>query len=208
MPKLTPPAFLLHILLITNHAISQKLTTRDYSFTYRVFEMNSAGNNPTTISPFLKNPSAYQDFLKTVNYNSLYGNPGVQQLHTFYLTVEWKVDSAVTQFWKKHTLQAGLQFTGRISQEAGALAYESWYSSTDPVLHNYNYSLTKNQQFLGAHMGINRRLNLSKRLKLFYGLHAQGSFAIAHFYQQRWDSGTFVPGRGWETRTTHLPHLK
>jgi hypothetical protein len=208
MLKLTRTNFFFFFLLITNHVIGQKLQIQNYCITYCLFEMNSVGNNPTTIPELLKDRYSYQNFLSTTNYNSLYGNPGVQQVHTFYFTAEWKVDSPLSLFWKKHTLQAGLLVTNRIAQSAGAVANQRFSYSPDTVLHEDKYSLFKNQQFLGGQVGLNRRYNISKKLQLFSGLHLQGSFAVVHHYQQQLDSSTFAPSRGWTSSTSQLPHLK
>lgn len=208
MPKLTGAKILILLLLITNSAIGQRLQIKNYGVAYRVFEMNSVGNNPTTISELLKDPVSYQNFLNTINYNSLYGNPGIQQLHTFYFTVEWKVDSPLSLFWKKHTIQAGLLITNRVVQEAGAVARQGFSYSPDTVRYEDKYSLLKKQQFLGGQVGINRRFNISKKLQFFSGLHVQGSFAIVHHYQQQLDSSTYAPGRGWNIVTTRMPNLK
>jgi hypothetical protein len=208
MPKLTGTNVLFLFLLITNPVIGQKLQINNYSISYRLFEMNSVGNNPTTIPALLKDRYSYQNFLSTTNYNILYGNPGVQQLHTIYFTAEWKVDSSLSLFWKKHTLQAGLLITNKIAQSAGAVANERFSYSPDTVLHEDRYSLLKNQQFLGGQIGLNRRYHISKKFQLFSGLHLQGSFAVVHHYEQQLDSITFAPTRGWTSNTSRLPHLK
>jgi len=198
---------LLLFLIVTNKSNSQKPGIKNFSIGYRVFEINPAGNNPITIAPLLKDPVAYQNFLSTINYNNLYGNPGIQQFHTFYLNTELQVDSAVSRFWKKHTLQAGIHFTNHLTQSTGALADQHYTYSPDTVLHDNRYSLMKNQQFFGGQTGINRRLNISKKLKAILGLHVQGSFAIMHYYQQQWDSSTHSSSQGSKTQTTSLPDL-
>src|SRR5688572_11601970 len=199
---------LLLFLIVTNRANSQTMAVKNFSIGYKVFEISPVGNNPITVAPLLKDPVAYQNFLKTINHNNLYGNPAIQQLHTFYLNAEWQVDSPVSRFWKKHTLQAGLHFTDKLTQSAGALADQYFTYLPDTVRHDYQYSLVKNQQFFGGQAGINRRINISKKLKAIVGLHVQGSVAIVHYYQQQWDSSTFSSGPGLKTQTNALPDLK
>jgi hypothetical protein len=98
--------------------------------------------------------------------------------------------------------------TTRIRQGAGAIGNESFPIPPDNVKIQNLYSLTKNQQFLGANFGLNRRFKISNSLSFLTGLHAQGSFAITHYYQQRWDSSTFTPTSGLSTKTTTMPELK
>jgi len=199
---------LLFFVLVTHKATSQKPGIKNFSIGCRIFELNSVGNNPTTIAPQLKNPVAYQNFLSTINYNNLYGNPGIQQLHTFYLSTELQVDSPVARFWKKHTLQAGIHVTSKLTKSAGSLADQHYTYLPDTVMHDNRYSVSKNQQFFGGQAGINRRFNISKRLKAVAGLHIQGSFAIVHYYQQQWDSSTYSPSNGWKTHVTLLPNIQ
>lgn len=198
--------FLISVLSISVKAQEWKI--KSYNLGYRIFEVNAVGNNPTTIAPLLKEPVAYQRYLNAIVYNSLYGNPEVLQLHTLYINAEWQKDNALLRFWKKYTLQAGLLLTTRIRQDAGAIGEERYLSSSDTVRHRNMYSLTKSQQFFGANAGVNRRFPISKKLKFLIGLHAQGSFAIVHNYQQRWDSSTYTPSGGWNTKTTQLSDLK
>jgi hypothetical protein len=75
-------------------------------------------------------------------------------------------------------------------------------------MHDNRYSLVKNQQFFGGQVGINRRLNISSRLKAIIGLHIQGSIALVHYYQQQWDSSTYSSSQGGKTHTTSLPDLQ
>ena len=198
---------LLFSLIVSYTANSQKIEIKNFSIGYRVFEISPVGNNPITIVPLLKDPVAYQNFLRTINYNNLYGNPGIQQLHTFYISTELQVDSPVSRFWKKHTLQTGIHFTAPLVQSAGALADQHYTYLPDTVLHDNQYSLVKNQQFFGAQAGINRRFNISKKLKAVAGLQVQGSVAIVHYYQQQWDSSTYSSNQGLKTHVSSLPNL-
>jgi hypothetical protein len=186
---------------------AQKWTIKNYKLGYRIFELSSVGNNPLTVTPLLKDPVSYQQYLNTIDYNSLYGNPEILKLHTLYLNGEWKKDSTLSRFWKKSTIQAGLLLTTRIRQDAGAIGDESYTLPPNYVYTKNLYVLTKNQQFLGANFGLNRLFTISKRFSFMTGLHAQGSFAITHYYQQRWDSSTYTSASGWITKTTTMPEL-
>jgi hypothetical protein len=187
---------------------AQEWKIKSYNLGYRIFEVNSVGNNPNTIAPLLKEPAEYLNYLSTIKSTSLYGNPGVLQLHTFYVNAEWQKNNSLLRFWKKYTLQMGILVTTKINQDAGAIGDESYPSATDTVRRRNMYSLRKNQQFIGTNVGVNRRFAISNKLKFLTGLHLQGSFAIVHNYQQRWDSSTFYSGGEWKTKTTQLPDLK
>jgi hypothetical protein len=194
--------------VLSNAVNAQQWRIKSYNTGYRIFEISAVGNNPITIIPLLKDPVAYESFLNTITINSLSGNPEITPYKTFYINAEFKKDSALSRFWEKHSLQGGLHFTTRISQYAGAVANEEYFLSPDTVFYRDTYSLVKFQQFLGVNIGLNRRFNISQRLSFLIGLHAQGSFAIIHHYQQRWDSSVYTPTGGWDTKTTHLPNLK
>lgn len=202
------PIIILLLLILPIVVKAQGWQIKSYNIGYRIFEVSAVGNNPTTIAPLLKEPDAYQRYLNTINYNSVYGNPGFFPLHTFYVNAEWQKYNSFSSFWKKHTLQAGVLLTSRISQRAGTIGDESHLYSADTTSHRYMYSLNKIQQFAGANAGVNRQFKSFKRFQLFAGIQAQGSFAIVHHYQQRWDSSTFRPSRGWNERTTHLSNLE
>lgn len=197
--------FLISVLPVV--AKAQQWKIKSYNAGYRIFEITAVGNNPTTIAPLLKEPAAYQKYLSTITNNRLYGNPEILQLHTLYINAEWQKDNALSSFWKKFTLQAGLLLTTTIRQDVGAIGDE-YFTSNYSVIHRNMYSLTKNQQFFGANAGLNRRLSISKKLKFIMGIHAQGSFAVVHNYQQRWDSSTYTPSGGWNTKSSELGKLK
>ena len=83
MQSLTGTLVLFLFLFFSTQVMGQKLRIQNYALFYRWFEMNSVGNNPTTIPELLKDRFSYENSLRTINYNSLYGNSGVQQVHTF-----------------------------------------------------------------------------------------------------------------------------
>ena len=88
-----------------------------FNLGYRIFEVKAVGNNPTTIVPLLKDPGAYQTYLSSITYNSLYGNPEILQQRTLYVNTEWQKDSTLSGFWKKYTIHTGLLLTTRISRK-------------------------------------------------------------------------------------------
>lgn len=187
---------------------AQEWKIKSYNIGYRIFEVNSVGNNPTTIAPLLKEPAAYQRYLNTITNNTLHGNPGVLPLRIMYINGEWQKDNPLLRFWKKYTLQAGLLLTERIRQGAGAIGEQDVRFSPDTVIHMNMYSLTKIQQFFGANAGLNRRFTVSKKFRFLLGIQAQGSFALVHRYQQRWDSSRYTPSGGWTNKRSQLPDLK
>jgi hypothetical protein len=207
MPKLYSYSTLIFVLFSTFHANAQKLRLKDYSVGYRIFEIDAVGNNPTTISPLLKEPVAYDNYFANIKYNSLWGNPEILHLNTFYVNAEWYRHESASRFWKKHTIQAGLLLTSKITKWAGAVADERYYSP-DTISHVYKYSVTQNLQFFGANAGVNRRFTISKKLEFIAGLQAQGSFALVHRFRQQWDSSAYTPGSGWKTNNTQLPNIK
>jgi hypothetical protein len=182
---------------------AQRWQLQSYDAGYRVFEVDAVGNNPTTIAPLLKNPDAYLAYLNTITNNSLYGNPGILDLKTFYINAEWRKTHALSRFWKKYTLQTGLLLTSTISQQAGGIGEET-FSLADTVGHRNIYSLVKKQQFLGINAGVNRRFLISRKFQFLIGFHAQGSVAIVHHYEPTWDSTTYGAG---STPTTHIIHM-
>jgi hypothetical protein len=208
MIKPTAFAVILVLLFAADGVFAQKLSVKNYSLSYRVFEMDGVGNNPTTIGPLLENPVSYKKFLDTLQYNSLWGHPGIQNLHTFYFAVEWKKDPALSRFWKKYSIQTGILFTTKSVMSAGAIGNQTASFSPDTVVHDDRYTFTKNQQFLGLQLGVNRRFNMAKHLQFFTGLHFQGSIAIVHYYQQQLDNSTWTSGGGWTIKTTPLPDLE
>lgn len=186
---------------------AQNWKVRNYSIGYRIFEINSIDNNPFSIAKLLKDPLTYQNYLSNIRYNSFYGNPQVVQLHTGYINIEWFKDASLSRFWKKYTIQTGLLATGGITRGAGAIGEEN-FNPADTSAEINMYSLTRKQQFFGLNAGLNRRFNISKKLRFFTGFHTQGSFSLVHYYKQQWDSSTYTPATGRKTGTTKLPDLK
>lgn len=195
------------ITTITTNA--QRLRIKNYSVGYRVFEIDGVGNNPLTIAPFLKNPWAYQTYINNqVQYNGIFGNPGVQILRNYNISAEWYKNSTESRFWKKYTVQTGVFLSNRLTKNNMALENQRFVtSSTDTILYRDVYSLVQKQQFVGINIGINKRIRISKPLTFITGFHLQGSIAFLHRYQQQWDSSTYHK-QIWTTKTSQLPGLK
>lgn len=136
--------FIFFLLVVSLDVDAQEWRINSYQIGYRVFEISAVGNNPITLAPLLKEPEAYQKYLNTITNNSLYGNPEVFPLHTFYFNAEWQKHNSSSRFWRKHTLQTGLLLTSRISQNSGAIGDQSYL---DTARHSYMYSLNRIQQF-------------------------------------------------------------
>ena len=192
---------------ITSNA--QHLKIKNYGAGYRVFELDGVGNNPLTIAPFLKNPGTYQTYINNqVQYNGIFGNPGVQILRNYNISAEWYKDSTESRFWKKYTVQTGVFLSNRLTKNNMALENQRFVtSSTDTIMYRDVYSLVQKQQFLGVNAGINRRSKISKALSFITGFQLQGSIAFLHRYQEQWDSSTYH-NQIWTTRTSQLPDLK
>ena len=182
---------------------------KSYDVGYRIYQIDAIGTNPTAISPLLKNPQPYMHFLNNLRYNSLYGEPGPQTVHDLYFNVELN-KNASSGFWKKHTIQAGLFITKKMTKGAGAM--ENLYSK-DTVNYSDRYSekyvLTQNMQFAGINLGLTRRIKVARRLQTIIGIQGQGGFAFVHNYQPYWDSSFRVSADPWQTKSvTYLPALK
>ena len=183
-----------------------QLEIKNISLGYKVFYIDGAGNNPTTIAPIMKEPASYQNFLNSFNYNGFTGSPGIQYLKTYYINTEIYKQGTDSRFWKKYTIQTGLLITN-ILVKKGLSVERRDYSSTDSTLSVQTYSLVQNQQFFGLMAGLNRRFKISNKLLLFVALHYQGSFASLHKYQTQLDS-LVVNNTGTFTSTMKLPDLQ
>ncbi|MHA4847246.1 hypothetical protein ACX0G7_23990, partial [Flavitalea antarctica] len=112
-----------------------------------------------------------------------------------------------SRFWKTHTLQAGIVVTSQFTTHVGSVEQRYWPGDTMTIVNEY--ILTKNQQFFGLNLGLNHRFKISGKLQFLAGVHGQGSFALVHNYEQRWDSIVHFPNQdGFFTTSTHLPALK
>jgi hypothetical protein len=198
------------LLVFNIHYINaQKLKLHNLSLGYRSFEVKNYGTNPFTAINYLEDPYAYSSFINNITYNTLYGNPGITNLKTFYFSTEWKLDAPESRFWKKHTIQAGLLLTNRIKTGAGSLENKFDTYSPDRVINTHKYTLNKQEQFLGLQLGLNRRFKLGKQLQFVTGFHAQGSYSIIHKYTQSLDTLTYNTVSGIrETKSTLLSDLK
>jgi hypothetical protein len=187
---------------------AQHFQLKNYGAGYRMFEINSVGNSPLTIAPFLKDPLPYQAYINSIQYNGLYGNPGIEILRNYYLTAEWDKNSPESRFWKKHTIQLELLVSNRLRKDNMALLNERFVvSPNDTTLFRDTYSLVQKQQFFGAGIGLNRRIKISNKLQFLTGLHLQGSLALVHHYHQQWDSSSYHH-QTRTTKTTILTDLK
>ncbi|WP_035561508.1 hypothetical protein [Hymenobacter sp. IS2118] len=208
---------LLTCLALAPPAKAQGLQLKNYSLGYRVFEIESVGGTPLALGRFLQDPYTYQQFVEGIVYTSL-GNGGgpIQRVPMRYLTAEFHKPAASSHFWRHYTVQTGLVLSRRMKLSGAFIGNEEFLPSPDnPNSFTYKangYSLTQQQQFLGATLGLNRRFRLVDRLHFLAGLHGQASIAAVHGYQPRWDSTTLVVENSQvlrrETKTTQLPYLR
>ncbi|RXK59772.1 hypothetical protein ESA94_11985 [Lacibacter luteus] len=194
------------ILLIT--AFPQQWQIKNYSAGYRVFEYGSKGNNPLTISNFLKDPDSYNNFLNNFPYNELTGNPSTTNLHSFYLNAEIGKQKGRTNFWKKHNIQFGLFLTEYDGRRTGTISNVTYQLNSDTSRIAYQYSITHRHQFLGINIGFNRRFTLAKNFQLLLGLHLQTGYTIRNRYKQQIDTLIYGTQIGWLQTTTKMPDLK
>jgi hypothetical protein len=201
------PAFLFLLLSASFICNAQRIKITRYDAGCRIFEIEGVGNNPLAIAPFLKNPSEYQKFIDTVQYNGLFGSPGIQITRDYYLNVEWHKSSSQSRFWKKHTLQTGFFVTNELTKDNMGLENEKYVVSPgDTAFYQDQYFIVQKQQFLGANIGLNRRMKISNRIQFLTGLNLQGDFAFVHKYHQLWDSSVFR-NHIWTGKVTVLPNL-
>jgi len=197
--------------LIIGQLSAQKFQLKNYSVGIRIFEQNDVGNNPLTITAFLKDPVAYQQQVNNFQYNGLRGDPGISVVKNYYINTEWYKPTAEPRFWKKYSLQMGLQVSQLISQPTGSLSNQYVTFLPDTVIHKTEYSLSRRVQFVGLNAGLNRRYRLGKKVQLLAGLHLQGGFALLHKYYPQTDNSTITIKNGTGKRQhfiTSEPALK
>lgn len=143
---------------------------------YRISEIDAIGTNPFTISPLLKDPTAYNEFLSNFIYNGYGGSSGPQTVHTFYINAEVYKNRRYG-FWKHFYLQTGLFITNQLPTTAGGLEHIYLQDSTvnNITYSKTTYSLKHNTQYFGINLGINRTTKLAKRLNSTIGLQVQGA---------------------------------
>lgn len=198
-----------------NSLSAQHLQVKNHSFGFRMHGVEEIGGNPTTIGQFLKRPSLYQRYVSSLPYNSIgSGGLAMQQVPTLYLTTELWKPSSTSRFWREHSLQVGMLLSNRLVKDGMDLSKEEFITTDNGfILKNARYSITQEIRFMGATVGINRRIHLANRLHFVAGLQGQGSVAAVHRYQQRWDSTTAVFQTGQvqptsrQAKTTRLRDL-
>lgn len=196
------------IVLITNvHA--QHFRIKNYSAGGRVFEISGVGNNPTTIAHLLKDPATYKNYLNSIEYNSISGNPGIQIFRNYYINAELYKNTPLSRFWKRYSIQVGFLLSNKLAKDGMAVSNQKFvYTSLDTTLYFNQYSLVQTQQFIGVNVGLNRRFRISNKLSFLTGLHFQESFTIAHKYKNQWDSTIFILPDNRNTKTTRYSDLK
>lgn len=199
------------------HANAQGLRLKNYNVGYRVFEIQSIGGTPLTLGRFLQDPYTYQQYVDGIPYTSLAGGGGaIQRVPMYYLTAEFNKPTATSNFWRNHTVQAGVVLSKQIELTGLSIGNEKFLPSpsnpNDYTYYTNAYSLIQQQRFLGATLGVNRRFRLVNRLQFLAGLHGQASVALLHSYKQQWDSTTLVIQNSQvvrrETQTSQLPALQ
>lgn len=198
------------VLLITfNHANGQLLKIKDYGFSYRIYESSLIGNNPMTLHKFIKDPYSYNNLLNQINYNSIYGNPGIINLKTFYLFSRFVINNPESKFWRKNNFQLGLFATQKVTESSGGFSNNFATYSPDTVFHTHSWMLTRNIQHFGIQAGLNRCLNNPmKEVKLYSGILIQGGLALMNNYDNSFDTATFSSRQGWQHQIKKLPDIK
>jgi hypothetical protein len=183
---------------LTAHA-QKGFYIKKLSVGYRISEIDAIGTNPFDISPLLKEPSSYNQFLNQFIYNGYGGSPGPQTVHTFHINAEIYKNRRYG-FWKHIYLQTGLFITNQLPTTAGGLEHIYLQDSTNITYSKTTYSLKHNTQYFGINLGINRTTKLAKWLNSTIGLQVQGGIALIHNYKQFLDSSLLrVSATHWET---------
>ena len=201
------PRLLLAILLVFQLNVEAQKNIRSYFISYRVFEMSGSGNNPYTAAPFLRRPESYTSFLASLPANGGTGNPSIQRVRYFSAGLEWRKANA-NRFWKHHSLSGELFLSPKMRIDAGSITNTTYQFSPDTVILRSAYALTREQQFLGAGIGLNRRFRLTNRLNFSAGFRILGGLAIVQNYRPSMDTFEVRPGISYLERSTPLPVLK
>src|SRR5687768_10368044 len=120
---------------------AQQFKVRSYSVGYRLFEMEDYGNNPFNISPILKDPQAYTNYLNTIRYTVFSANPAPVRLNMFYFNAEFHKSGSTGKFWKNHKLQAGFVLSTRRKTLVGSLDTRQYVTSPDTAVYDDSYTL-------------------------------------------------------------------
>ena len=170
---------------------------------FRIFQIEAIGNNPLTISPFLRNSTEYRDYLMSINYDSYSGKPAILNIPNYYLNTEWRPKNPSRTKWTKYSFLAGLDFTKKLIVNGGSVADHQIIYGADTIVYSNTLTLTKQLRFFGAHFGIYRHYPLFGNLSALAGLQFQANLASL-MLEQRWDSTAIVVGESGTTRTAQL----
>jgi hypothetical protein len=204
---------LLPLLLIAGMSVCAQRNIRSVFLSYQLFEMSGAGNNTHTAADFLRDPGSYTSFLNSLPSDGFTGNTSLQRLGYFSAGLEWRKANA-NRFWKRYTLSGAIFLSPKVRIDAGSLTnttYQfspAYQFSPDTVILRSAYALTREQQFLGAAIGLHRRFRLTDQLHFSAGLRVMGSLAIVQNYRPRMDTFEARPGISYIERSTPLPLLK
>jgi hypothetical protein len=186
----------------------QALKITRYNAGCRTFEIDGVGNNPLTIAPLLKNPTAYQNYIHNIQYSGIFGNPGTQILRDYYMNVEWQRNPSESRFWKKHSLQTGFFVSSQLVKDKMGFENERYVVAPgDTAFYQDQYFVAQEQQFIGANIGLNKRARISNKLQFLTGVYIQGGFAFVHKYSHLWDSSVFR-NQTWTSKITVLPSFE
>ena len=185
---------------------AKRLKIKSITLGSKMIEQSAFGNNTMVLAPLLKYPEPYTKYISNQSYNSFIGNPIIQWVYSYHLGLELYKHNSDSRFWRKNTVQSSLFFTNKLHK--GNMAMGNQGMLPDTTFYDYNHHLEQKLQFIGAQLGLNRRLKISRKINFVTGIQLLGSLAIHHKYKQYLDSSTFHAKRGRTSRITTLASLE
>ena len=176
--------FLLLCVGLGNASQAQNFSIQSVQLGYRFYEISSVGNTPYTIINHLKDPQAYQEMIDQYETNGYTGGGGMLVPKQYYINIEL-TGNQESKFWQKHSLQTGFFVGSQLSQR---MAIKNWRKVNNSLIIEEHYYFTKKQRFVGANLGLRRRVNLFKNAKFLIGLEAEGRMMVQHDYTQQLES--------------------
>ncbi len=181
MKKIT--LFVLLFACVQSVSFAQKLSIQSVQVGYRMYEMGQ-GFTPYDISEFVTEPEAYNEMISQYETDGYSSGGGILVPKQYYINIE--LGNKESNFWSKYSLQTGISIGSRLSNKAALSNLNVNYDDNSYVKEYYYF--TQNQRFVGANVGLRRRIGLAQNFNLLIGLETEARFSVEHNYTQQKES--------------------
>lgn len=179
---------------IGNSKVSaQKINIKSYQVSYSILDRDPYRNNPITLAPLLKNKTGYDNLINSINHNEVYGNPSIEKIKNFSLSIELSKQNFNSFFWRHFSIRLGVGLSNKIRKNGMGLVNNEVinYDTINYRKIRSEFWIINASRQLSFITGLTYKKNIFKHVKFATGFVFQPNITLSNNFSSNIDTTFF-----------------